>query len=254
MHTINVLNSVSTIELILVSITFTELFGYFIFILAAREGLPWDPSISVTTGSQTINSRVVPAMRLLAFFKQIPEFSQLNVEDKMALTKYNLMTLLIFNCALAFNINTKQIQETDTDVPWNISMIRANHGNETFIQIKNIFESYVQIGQKNQRIIQLALIVLIFTKGLSTLDGESQPILNDNMAVYRAQNYYVELLWKYMETAHGFEQAFRIFSTLITRFLSWQVLENKLRNNVGQILSTTDEHELLPLMKSLLRV
>jgi hypothetical protein len=193
-------------------------------------------------------------MRLLAFFKQIPEFNQLNMDDKMILAKYNLVSLLLPNSALSFNINTKHIREAHTDAPWNVSLIRTNHGNETFIQIKNIFESYVQIGQNNQRIIQLALIVLIFTKGLSTLDGESEPILNDSMAVYRAQTYYVELLWKYMETAHGFEQAFRIFSTLITRFLSWQVLENKLRNNIGQILSTTDEHELLPLMKSLLRV
>ena len=189
-------------------------------------------------------------MRLLAFFKQIPQFRNLNIDDKLILTKYNLISLLPLNSTLSFNINTRQIRETENDVPLNIPIIRAIHGYESFMQIRNIFESYVYIRQFDQRIIQLALIVLFLTKGFSTDDGIPEPILNDSMAVYRAQNYYLELLWKYMEVTHGYEQAFRLFNTLITRILSWQILERELRYNIGQVTSAIDENELLPLMKS----
>jgi hypothetical protein len=190
-------------------------------------------------------------MRLLAFFKQIPEFNQLNVDDKIILTKYNLMSLMILNYALSFKTETKQVKETDTDVPWNSSILRTIHGDETFMQIKPIFHSFVRIAKYDQKIIQLALVVLILTKGLSTGDGVPEPILNDSMSVYRAQNFYTELLWKYMETLYGFEQAFCMITSLITRFLTWQIIEKKLRYNVEQNLSRTEENELLPLMKSL---
>jgi hypothetical protein len=195
-------------------------------------------------------------MRLLAFFKQIPEFNQINVEDKMILAKYNLMPLIMLNCAISFDIKTKQIRETETDVPWNSSLFHSVHGDEICMQVRSIFLSFVRIGQHNQTILQLALVVLIFTKGLSAGDGELEPILNDGMTIYRAQSYYTELLWKYLETVHGFRQAFRIFSTLITRFLSWQILEKQLRYNVQQNLSTTatGENDLLPLMKSLFHI
>ncbi|CAF4436312.1 unnamed protein product [Adineta steineri] len=71
------------------------------------------------------------------------------------------------------------------------------------------------------------------------------------MAVYRAQNYYTELLWKYIETVHGLEKATSIWIQLVTHFITWQTLHKKLRDNVQQNLLTTDMNELLPLMKTL---
>ncbi|CAF0858954.1 unnamed protein product [Rotaria sordida] len=222
--------------------------------LAARDGLPWNPSVYATTLLQYINSHSVPAMHLLTFFKQIPEFNQLNVNDKLILTKYNLLSLFIINSALLYKIDTKQFREIDIDVPWNLSILRTIHGNENCLQMKKIFRSFVHIKFYDYKIIQLSLIVLFLTKGLSTGDGVPEPILNDNMAVYRAQNYYIELLWKYMEIIHGFKQAFRIYNKIIRRFLIWQKLEKNLRHDIEQNLSKTDENELLPLMKSLLHI
>jgi hypothetical protein len=230
------------------------MFDYFIFILAARDGLPWDPSVFPTDLPQHLNARSVSAMRLLAFFKQIPEFNQLNVDDKMILTKYNLIALIILNCALSFKTDTLQIRETDTDVPWNASIVRTVHGDEICMELGKIFEPLVRIAKYDQKIIQLALVVLMLTKGLSTGGGAPEPILNDSMAVYRAQKSYTELLWKYLETVYGFEQAFHIITSLITRFLTWQTIEKILRYNVKQNLSARDEEQLLPLMKSLFHV
>ena len=50
---------------------------------------------------------------------------------------------------------------------------------------------------------------------------------------------------------HGFQRAIRIFNIVVTRFLTWQKLRDKLQDNIKDHLSKIDENELLPLMKSL---
>ncbi|CAF4580130.1 unnamed protein product, partial [Rotaria sp. Silwood1] len=220
----------------------------------ARDGLPWDPTIYATTVLQYINSCSVPIMRLLTFFKQIPEFNELNVDDKVTLIKFNLLPLILLNGTLSYKSETNEIMETDSDVPWNSSILEEVHGNEIYIQIKKIFNSFVCIAQYDQRIIQLALIIFILTKGFSTDPDINEPILNDGMTVYRAQNYYTELLWKYMETSHGFEKSTYLFTELVGHFISWQTLEKQLRLNIRKVLSPKDKNELLPIMRSLLHI
>ena len=220
--------------------------------LAARDGLPWNPSIHATTFLQHINERSVTAVRLLSFFKQIPEFNQLNVNDRVTLIKYNLMPLCILNSTLSYNKETDQVKEAECDVPFNASVLQSIHGEELYLQIKRIFESFARIALHDQRIIQLALIALILTKGFSTDTDMNEPMLNDGMAVYRAQSHYTELLWKYMEAVHGFERATKIFNELIGQFMLWQKIHRQLRLSTEKNLATVDKNELLPIMKSLL--
>lgn len=200
---------------------------------------------------QKLNSHSVPLMRLLTFFKSIPEFHELNVDDKVTLIKFNLLPLLCLNCTLSYKTETDQIVESEFDVPWDSSVIKDVYGYDGYIQMRKIFESFVSIARYDQRIIQLALVTLILTKGFSTGQGELEPILNDGFAVYRAQNFYVELLWKYIDATHGYDNAIHIWTNLITHFVSWQTLHKRLRDHVQLNLSYTDPNELLPLMKSL---
>lgn len=203
---------------------------------------------------QKLNSHSVPLIRLLTFFKQIPEFNQLNVDDKVTLIKFNLLPLLCINCTLSYKSDTDQIVETDSDVPWDPSVIQEVYGYEGYLQMRKIFESFVRIAQYDQKIIQLALITLLLTKGFSAGEGELEPILNDGMAAYRAQNYYIELLWKYIETMYGLEKAIQIWSQLVRHFITWQTLHKKLRDIVQQNLLKWDVNEVLPLMKTLFHI
>ena len=246
----NVLNLVS--KHLLYSIEF--FFRIFFHYLAARDGLPWNPSVYADTFLQQINARSVSAIRLLSFFKQIPEFNELNAQDKLTLVKYNLMPLVILNCTLGYNPKTDSVIEADTDAPWDSSIFIKVHGQDIYIRVKKIFDSFVRIAQYDQRIIQLALIILILTKGFSPNNSGSEPILNDGVAVYRAQNYYTELLWKYLETIHGYGKAAHIFNELVAHFISWQTLQGSLQHNLHKALSPNEMNELLPIMKSLLHV
>lgn len=193
-------------------------------------------------------------MRLITFFKQIPEFAALNVFDRVTLVKYNLMPLIFLNCTLAYNAETKQISEMERDAPWNPSVLIDLHGQEIFVKVKKIFDSFVRIAQYDQRIIQLALIVLILTKGFATTSAATEPILNDGIAVYRAQNYYTELLWKYVETIHGRVKSIQIFNDLVVHFISWQKLHGEMQRTLRSRLTPTEINDLLPIMRSLLHI
>lgn len=203
---------------------------------------------------QKLNSHSVPLIRLLTFFKQIPEFDQLNVDDKVTLIKFNLLPLLCINCTLSYKTETDQIVETDSDVPWDSTVIQEVYGYDSYLQMRKIFESFVHIAQYDQRIIQLALITLILTKGFSTGEGELEPTLNDGMAVYRAQNFYIELLWKYIGTVHGPAHAIKVWAQIITHFITWQTLYKQLRESVEKGLLSSDRNEVLPLVKSLFHI
>jgi len=224
------------------------------FCLAARDGLPWNPSIHESTLLQRINGRSVSALRLVSFFKQIPEFKELNAEDRFTLVKYNLIGLVVLNSSLSYNMEADAIMETDSDAPWNPAISMKVHGDEIHRRVKKVFDSFVRIARYDQRIIQLALIVLILTKGFSTNGSASEPILDDTLGVYRAQKYYTELLWKYLQTVHGNNKAIHIFKELVVHFISWQTLQEYLCRDLPNVLTATEMNELLPIMKSLLQL
>jgi uncharacterized protein YggT (Ycf19 family) len=239
--------------LVSILIVLSSLICHYVCILAARDGLPWDPSMHTTTFVQLLNSRSAPVMRLLSFFKQIPEFNQLNVDDKVTLIKYNFTVVLPVSCTLSYNTETEQMIETDSDVPRNTQAFQLVYGYNICAQSKKIFDSLLHIANYDKKIIQVSLIILILTKGFSTADSH-EPILNNIMAVYHAQNYYTELLWKYMEATHGSEVAVRLFSKLIVHVISWQTIQEDMRNNILRTLSPKDIDELVPIMKSLLHL
>ncbi|CAF3508194.1 unnamed protein product [Rotaria sp. Silwood1] len=93
----------------------------------------------------------------------------------------------------------------------------------------------------------------MLTKGFSVA-AIDEPILNNSMAVYRAQNYYTELLWKYMETVHGCNITIQIFSKLIAHLMTWQALQIKIRHIIEQNLLSTNINEILPFMKAILHI
>ncbi|CAF3977952.1 unnamed protein product, partial [Rotaria sordida] len=220
----------------------------------ARDGLPLNSSsIPTTTFLQQLNSHSIPLLRLLTFFKQIPEFNELNVDDKVILIKFNLLPLLCINCTLSYKSETDQIIESDSDIPWDPSVIQTVYGIDGFNEIKKNFDQFLYIAKYDQKIIQLILITFMLTKGFSVA-AIDEPILNDSIAVYRAQNYYIELLWKYMITVHGFEITIQIFNKLIAYFITWQASQIKIRHIIEQNLLSTNINEILPFMKAILHI
>lgn len=193
-------------------------------------------------------------MRLLAFFKQLPEFNQLNINDKVTLVKYNLNTILGINCTLSYNTETNEIIEYDSDVAVNMQFFPVLHGYNICLRAGKIFYSLIQIAKYDRKIIEMTLIILLLTKGLSITDDHDEQILIDESSVYRTQNYYLELLWKYIEIKYGYEKAISLFGELIVHVMSWQKIHEEMRKNILRTLSPEDITKLVPIMQTILRI
>ena len=224
------------------------------FDLAAREGLQWNPCLPASTFLHLINRRSVTAMRLLSYFKQIPEFSTLNIFDRVTLIKYNLIPLLTISATLWYNPEANQDTETDSDAPLDHNICINVHGIDIYTQILKIIKTFRNIALYDETIIELALIIFLFSKGFSPINADPEPILNDEMAVYCAQKYYTELLWKYIETNHGPERVIHIFAALVAHLISLQTLKGTLCDHIRLNLTPRDVNELVPLMKVLLQI
>jgi len=193
-------------------------------------------------------------MRFLSFIKQIPEFSQLNLDDKVTLVKSNLLTVIGINSVLHYNSDKGQLIECDSDTPLTTKFFRPLHGYETCEKIGKIFGSILSIAKYDQNIIRITLIILILTKSFSINDNSYGQTFNDDKSVQTAQNYFVELLWKYMEAMHGYKTAFDLFTQLISRIISWQIIQEQITNDVLRSLGPEDVDQLLPIFKSFVRI
>ena len=181
-------------------------------------------------------------------------FEQLNVEDKILLTKHHLMPLVILNGALNYRDDVGQVLEGEQDVPWNMLTMQEFYGTEVSLQMDKNFQRFLRIARYDRKIMLLALVILIFTSARSIDIASPVPSLNDNLAVYRAQSHYATLLWKYMETVHGFKQTIKTFQDLVMNFILWRGMDNHVRTSIQHALSPSDVDGMIPLMKSLLNL
>ena len=164
------------------------------------------------------------------------------------------MPLVILNGALNYRDDVGQVLEVEQDVPWNMMAMQEFYGNEICLQIEQNFQRFLRIAQYDRKIMLLALVILIFTPATPIDVDTAVPLLNDNLAVYRAQSHYAELLWKYVETVHGSKQTVRTFRELVSNFIAWRSMDNDIRNSIRHALSPSDVDGMIPLMKSLLNL
>jgi hypothetical protein len=164
------------------------------------------------------------------------------------------MPLVSLNGSLFYRPDIDQVLETENDRSWNSFTMKEIFGNDVCSQLDKHFKYFVRIAQYNRKIMLLALIVLIFTRASSTDIDIAEPLLNDNLAVYRARSYYTEFLWKYMETVHRSEQTTKNFQDLVINFTAWKILESQIRKSIQQVLSPADVDGMIPLMKFLLHL
>jgi hypothetical protein len=129
--------------------------------------------------------------------------------------------------------------------------IRELHGNDIYLRCTLIMRSLHSIVQMDQRIMQLALIIILFSKGLSGLVNCSEPSPNGCQQVFQAQNFYAEQLWLFMEKSYGPLRAAVIFSTLIGKCLLIQELLCDIHEDIHEKI---DLRQVSPIIHSLMHL
>jgi hypothetical protein len=112
----------------------------------------------------------------------------------------------------------------------------------------SILHVLVNIFNKDEIIVQLLMLIMIFSKGASA-DNEQEPMLNDEQRVYNAQAKYTDLLVRYLLQRSSFEDVAIKMARITEQILK---IQKVLRDFQQYLKSEVDLTHINPLMRSLL--
>ncbi len=148
---------------------------------------------------------------LVTYFKYIPEFDGLSMDDKMRLIRNHFcVTLTINEATLSSDISKKLLDSITVLFDVNIST-------KLFECIK-LVHSYTS----DRMLLKLLLIVKTLSSGINRYrnDVDMDRIYDDTLAIFAAQNIYVELLWRYILSRFSSElDAIKFYNKLIRDLL-----------------------------------
>jgi hypothetical protein len=111
--------------------------------------------------------------------------------------------------------------------------------------------SLQSIVEMDPRLMQLVLIIMLFSKGISTMTDTIEPLLNNPLEVFRVQNFYLEHFWIFMEKYYGTTRAVFTLSKLISQCLQIQILLRDIQQDIHEKL---DPCQVPPIVRTLMNL
>ncbi|CAF2948268.1 unnamed protein product [Rotaria sp. Silwood2] len=200
---------------------------------------------------QIINAKNTTALRLISFYKSLHDFDILSETDKVNLIKNNLRYIFFFNASLEYDpIHDVYHEENTNDKPLYGAHIREAYGIDHYIRCTKIIRALHSIVQIDKRIMQVALVIFLFSKGLSTTTNSNESSINSYQQIFQIQNKYAEHLWLLIEKTYGCVHAVHIFSALISKCLLIQELICDTQHDVYEKL---DRCQVPPILRSIIQ-
>ncbi|CAF1201567.1 unnamed protein product [Adineta steineri] len=196
------------------------------------------------------------ATRLITYLKLLPEFSLLNSHDKLILTKFNTFTLTYIRATLNYDPSTDIYHEPNTDecVFLNEDIIQCHSSLHQYKLTINCIKNLLKASLNDRFLLQVLLVIMGLSKGSSicTNFDEMEPIAQDILSIYHAQNVFVDLLWKYCENKFGFSTTVKTWLNLTIYSMDTHLQAYDFRRRAFKNHAISDQ--LLPLIKSVLLV
>ncbi|CAF0912755.1 unnamed protein product [Rotaria sp. Silwood1] len=154
-------------------------------------------------------------INFISYFKHLPEFQQLNIDDQVSLIKRNIRILLPINYALLKTPTHSQFRYTHIQTIGCVNNINLH----TMYQfLSNNFVPFVTF---DPIITKLFLITLFLTTNLLTTHSDTMEYKQIEY-IKGVQSNYIELLWSYMIEKYGKQNAVNLFTKFITKFINLQ--------------------------------
>lgn len=178
---------------------------------------------------------------LIEYFKQIPEFFRLSIDDKVRLIRNHFGTMYYINEPILVQYKSQNLvpslhKSFDTNLAVNM------------LHSINLMFAYAN----DPLLLKLILIVRSLSSSINRYrnDTDMDRVYDDTRAIFSSQNVYVELLWGYIlyRTA-SYRDAVKFFSKLIRDLLA---VQHTYLMSDCYLYSLQDEIEQLePLMRSM---
>ncbi|UJR14813.1 hypothetical protein I4U23_001800 [Adineta vaga] len=189
-----------------------------------------------TTFSQFINDECSMHISLIMFFKQIPDFKRLHIDDQVHLIKSNFRTIIHLHHILVDNFEEPpQIGKHMSkwiNVEFHEQMSRTYHRFNRFM--------------KYPLLLNLALIVFLFSMNLSATHSSNEfDEYKTKKLLMKHQDFYTALLWRYLNYLFDENDAVLAMEIIVTQMLRYQLLMVILESHMRQMLKKEKFHELI---------
>ncbi|CAF0921421.1 unnamed protein product [Adineta steineri] len=194
-------------------------------------------------------------LQFIKFFGQIDEFEKLNDEDRFILIKFNIYSVFpLYKCYIHKSVNDFHSSEDEEREEKHCKFVYP-YGTKERIHERfyNVILSFFKITEQDPTVVSLLMLIFIFSQGLSM--NEEQPYLQDELAVYRAQNHYIELLWNYLINKKGETNTYKYFNELLLIIFRMQIVSKESREYFRQrFLASNAMDKMAPLMQTFLNI
>ncbi|CAF4202347.1 unnamed protein product, partial [Rotaria sordida] len=191
---------------------------------------------SSTSFTQFINDERIVHETLIKFLKLIPEFKQLDIHDQILLIKSNFINIIHLHRILIENFQ---------DCP-NIGKHMSKWIDKDFHNQMARTRQYFYRFINYPILLKLTLIVFIFSINLSASCNNNQTYdYNNKRILYEFQNYYITILWRYLNYLFNEKQAIRAMETIVTQILRYQLLMVIMENSIRQSPDCNQFHSLM---------
>ncbi len=160
---------------------------------------------------------------LISFYKLIPEFNEIDIEDRVLLIKFNIHQIVHLQCILIQNF-----QENPLLGKYMSRWIDKNFHNQ-MSRTRRYFHRFIE----HPLVLKLAIIVLIFSFYLSTpSDIDRFDEYKNSRKLYELQNYYTTILWRYLNHVFEEKEAIHALEIIVMQILRYQKLMTALETHV----------------------
>lgn len=179
---------------------------------------------------------------LIEFFKQIPHFKKIHIEDQILLIKCNITNLVHIHHVLKDHFEENP----------SIGLYMSKWVNSNFHHQMSSTRKKLNYFIQHPIVLKISLIVLIFIINLSRLPYEqlSFEFIDKNLLLEN-QNYFLTLLWKYLNIIYNEKDAIKAIQCIVFQYLRYQLLMNEMETI---IINKYHSDQFHPLTKSVLRL
>jgi hypothetical protein len=188
----------------------------------------------------------ISSMRLITYFKQIPEFQRLEKDDQLYLVKLNTLTIAFLHTIFIYDYKTEVYHEQNTNDPlflekdW-INTITKEFHNE----MKRIQNNLIEIIQSDEKIIKIIFLIILFSNNLNSKDSTTNI---NTLSIFHAQNVYNELYYKYCLHHYNLYKSTKLFLEITNNIMKIQKLINELKYQIGDFMNITQLSSLMQVL------
>lgn len=192
--------------------------------------------------SDFVNDESKMHQSLIYFFKNVHEFQEFQVNEQILLIKCNLVDIIHLH-----HIIVQNFRENPRIGPQMTKWIGEDFHHQ-MSHARGKFDRFTNYPL----VIKLALVVFVFSMNLS-MPGMSDSCHHeeDKKKIFHHQNFYVTLLWKYLNYLFKEDEATRSMQIIVMQVLRYQTLMCRFE----QAISGNSAPNIFdPLMRSIFRL